>query len=375
MTYLRHWYFLLLVSLRLAMAFAQTWSRLRHDAFQDLGLRETDVLTSKEKKRFRHYCYGTTYLAVLFYARLGRRRTVQERYLFSNLAALACFFDDLVDASRNANEPDFLWRNNPEAYGQAVDPRGLSLHFLKNIYDNLPAEILPEFQTLLNRVFNTELYGLQQTIVAEPARDFAVEKERLAFLTAEKGGCSVLLFRRLLSHPMSAEEHAAWYEFGYLIQLCDDIFDLWHDRQAGTTTLATYLTERDQVAELQAVLERQVIVVANAFKRDKRECLIRLKFRQDGQDLQDFCLKRSKSCPSCLILSKKFPCETSSTHQVQTGIHFLVAITRVCLAHYMDLQKKHGTLPLDDRKAMVVDMDLWRHRIRTVRELLKTNQA
>jgi hypothetical protein len=345
MTYLRHWYFLLLVSLRLAMAFAQASGRLQRKAFQDLGLREADVLTSKEKKRFRHYYYGTTYLAVLFCVRLGRRRSMQEQCLFSNLAALACFFDDLVDASRNANDADFLWHNNPEAYGRAVDPRGLSLHFLKNIYDHLPPEHLEEFRALLHRVFHVELFGIQETVDKNilQNRRFSNENERLAFLTAEKGGCSVLLFRRLMTPPIAAEEYVAWYEFGYLIQLCDDIFDLWHDRQAGIATLATFFAERNQVAELRAMFERQVIVVVNAFHNS---------------------VGVTSSHPDTL---------SRFTEQVRAGIHFLIAITRVCLAHYADLQKKHGTLPLDDRKAMVVDMDRWRHRISTARELLKKN--
>jgi|GEM_PF-460068 len=346
MTYLRHWYFLLLVSLRLATDFAQAWKRLRHSVFQDLGLqRETDLLTSKEKKRFRHYCYGTTYLAVLFYARLGHRRTVQEPYLFSNLAALACFFDDLVDASRNANDSGFLWHNDPEAYGRAVDSRGLSLHFLKNIYDHLYPEHLAEFRSLLHRVFNVELYGMPEVVDKNPelTSKFTGEKERLVFLTAEKGGCSVLLFRRLMMPPISADEQAAWYEFGHLIQLCDDIFDLWHDRQAGTSTLATFFAECNQVADLHALFEQQVTVVAQVFKKDK----------------------------SVGATSRHPDTTCRATEKVQTGIHFLVAITRVCLAHYTDLQKKHGTLPLDDRKAMVVDMDRWQHRVSAVRELLK----
>ena len=51
-------------------------------------------------------------------------------------------------------------------------------------------------------------------------------------------------------------------------------------------------------------------------------------------------------------------------------VHFLVSITRVCLRHYADLQKKRGTLPLDDRAAMVVDMEKWDNRLRAMRELL-----
>jgi hypothetical protein len=48
----------------------------------------------------------------------------------------------------------------------------------------------------------------------------------------------------------------------------------------------------------------------------------------------------------------------------------LVSITRVCLDHYLHLQKKRGTLPLDDRSAMVVDMERWNNRLRAALKLL-----
>jgi hypothetical protein len=34
----------------------------------------------------------------------------------------------------------------------------------------------------------------------------------------------------------------------------------------------------------------------------------------------------------------------------------IAAIGKVCSLHYVELKKKHGTLPLDNRKLMVVDM-------------------
>jgi hypothetical protein len=55
------------------------------------------------------------------------------------------------------------------------------------------------------------------------------------------------------------------------------------------------------------------------------------------------------------------------------AVHYLVAVTRVCLRHYEDLQKKDGTLPLNDRAAMVVDMEKWENRLRAARELVIRN--
>ena len=317
MTFLRHSLRLLLATLRLAAAFARAKWHWPHRAMHHLGLHDPAALSAKETRRFRHYTYGTTYLAVLFCTRLGRRRTARERYLFSNLAALACFFDDLVDAFRGQNPADWTLLETPEAYGRAADPRGLSLHFLKNICDKLPPERLPQFRELMQRVFRVEADGQQRGIPN------LLKKSDLEKITAEKGGCSVLLFRCLLAEPVPENEQRFWREFGLLIQLCDDIFDLWHDRQAGTATLATFFAEQNDVRGLTQTFEQQAQVVA------------------------------------------------SSAGRVRGEIHFLLAITRVCLRHYAELLGKHGSLPLDDRSLMVVDMERWRNRWRAAVELLR----
>ena len=327
---LRYWYALLLAAARLTMAFAQAGWQLRSQANLDLGLPRKDALTPRERRRFQHYYFGTTYLAALFCTRTGRRRNRKERYLFANLAALACFFDDLADIFRADASSHFFERDNLEAYGQQTDPRGLSLHFLKNIEEHLSAVHLPPFRALLHRIFDVEVFGMRGFSPGDinDERSFEAEKERLVFLTAEKGGCSVLLFRRLMDLPPSEEEATEWLAFGHLIQLCDDIFDLWHDQQAGAATLATFFATRNDIETLQKMFEQQAAKLRTFSKTGRGE--------------------------------------------IEGLVAFLLAITRVCLHHYARLKKKHGTLPLHDRQAMVVDMERWSNRARAVWTLLQT---
>jgi len=146
----------------------------------------------------------------------------------------------------------------------------------------------------------------------------------------------VLLFRRILSRPVSETEQHALFQFGYFIQLADDIFDLWHDRQAGIVTLATHFAVRNDVTSLQQLFENQV----DAMHRSLAQA------------------------------GRNGPAAQPTTSAI---IHFLVGITRVCLRHYEDLQKKHGTLPLDDRRVMVVDMEKWENRMKAAREVLVGN--
>jgi len=326
---IRHWYYLFSATVWLALAFARAAWHFRTRALHDLSLPHPAALSSQEKRRLKHYYYGTTYLGAVFCMLRGYPRSRREKYLFTHLAALACFFDDLVDAYRENDDSDRIWQDNPEEYGQTADSRGLALHFLHHIYRELPPGDLKQFKMFMYRVFNVETAGRQH-----PASSGGtLRSSDLEKITAEKGGFSVLLFRRVLPHPLSPAEQEALFQFGYLVQLCDDIFDLWHDRQAGIVTLATYRAERNDLASLIQVFENQVVAVRGAL------CALTLPGVR----------------PAC------------------AAVHFLVAITRVCLRRYADLQEKRGTLPLDDRSAMVADMEKWNNRRRAVRELLMVN--
>ena len=312
-------------TLWLALAFVQAAWFFRFRALQILDLPQPDALTSKEKRRLQHYFYGTTYLSVILCTLRGYPRRRSEKRLFTNLAALAYFFDDLVDAFRQHDDSGRLWQDNPETYGAAADERGLALHFLQHLYQELPAGDLAQFKGFMHQVFNVETAGRQMSSKTLEIKD--LEK-----ITADKGGYSVLLFRRVLAHPLSTEEQNALYQFGYLIQLCDDIFDLWHDRQAGVCTLATTLAEQNQIEQLDRLFEAQVRLVRQAFYQLNAPLHGRLAW---------------------------------------SAVYYLVTITRLCLFHYTDLQKKHGTLPLGNRSLMVVDMERFDYRWQAVKQFLR----
>lgn len=315
--YISHWFYLLRAAFLLATEFARAGWYFKKQALHELALPDSDTLTSKEKRRLKHYFYGTTYLSVIFCSLQVRRRNHRERRLFLHLSALACYFDDLVDACPGQNEAA-AWLDTPEAYGRAADPGGRALNLLQKISRDLPARDLEQFRAFLHRVFNTET-GM--------ARHGNLTENDLKHHCAEKGGFSVLLFRRALPEPLSAAEQEALFQFGFLIQYCDDLFDLWHDRQTGTATPVTFFAAQNDVSGMKTLFEQQVRAVRQTFTA----------------------LPRYRT--------------------TLAAIQFLIGITRVCLRHYEDLQKKHGTLPLDDRRAMVVDMERWRNRMRVVVEI------
>lgn len=311
-----HWYCRLLAIGWLGVEFLCAGRYFRRYALSDLDLPASQSLDARVFRRWRHYVYGVAYLSAVFGLLHRRLPDRNDRRLSGRLAALACFFDDLVDTFPDRDRSGKPWQDNPERYGQVADPSGLALHLLSTVYRSLPETDLAAIKQLINRVFNVETAGRQIETT-----DTTLDK--LARITAEKGGCSVLLFRRALNLPLQDTEQLALYEFGYLVQLCDDIFDVWFDRQAGTHTLATLLTRQNDLPQLARRFEQQVALTARAFR------------------------------------AMPYPARRIET--AWAGVRVLVSSTRVCLKQYGQLQKKHGALPLDDRSAMVVDMALWKN--------------
>jgi hypothetical protein len=323
---LKHLYYLSQATTRLTGGFVKALWYVYRKRHIDLELPPSVFLSQKEDKRYKHYLFGTSYLSFIFCTLRGSNRTDNERYLFSNLAALTPFFDDLADAYRHKDDTGIVWYNNPETYGQVADERGLSLHLLQNIYKKLPPQYLDAFKDIMHEVFNVETEGRQQS-------EKTLSLQHIEHITADKGGYSVLLFRRLLAHELSEKEHAALYQLGNLIQICDDILDFWFDRQEQIATIPRFLMEQNRLAELSQFFDNQVNSTYNAFK--------------------------------------EMPYAKGRIETAFKMLHFLISITRLALQRYGELEKKYGTIPFDTRKEMVLDMELWGNRFRLIRFLLR----
>jgi hypothetical protein len=318
-----HWCSLLAATAGIGFAFIRAAWYYRQ---ADLSLPESADLSPQERKRLKHYFYGTTYLSAVFCLLRGKSRSKLEKKLFLNMAALAGFFDDMTDGGRRTADGGRPVTLDIELYGAMADRRGIAQHLLDRIYLDLPAQQLPAFKNYLQKVFEVELRHKPSGIV---------DITELEKLSAEKGGYSVLLFRSLLDDPVSVAEHEALFQFGALVQLCDDIFDIWFDRQAGIRTMPVCILETGRLPELAAIFERQVATTKARFAL----------------------LKGIKSA------------------MAWGAVSFLVAVTRVCLHHYADLTKKHGNLQLDNRAAMVVDMDTFKNKLRAAWRLIGDNPA
>ncbi len=278
------------------------WHFRRH-GLKDVGLTEADLLTVSGK-RFRHYYTGTAFLGILFEMMHGRSRNRDERRLFCLMAALAAHFDDLSDFPGSGGA---AMKN----YTHPADPGAKARKLLEQVENDLPEANKMLFYDCLNTVFRIETESKQTS-------DVGLDVETLDELTASKGANSVLLFRCLLDWPVSEAEKKALWAFGSLLQRCDDTFDVWFDRQSQTQTLATFWLNQNNPEALSSDYDLAIKTTQKAFKN-----LTVSPFR------------------------RAISWNTAAT---------IAAIGTVCTLQYIDLKKKHGTLPFDNRKLMVVDM-------------------
>lgn len=322
MRHLAHWFFLFAATIRLLGHFARAAVYWKTQACNDLKLPADQLLRNLPLHRRRHYFYGTAFLSAVFCRLRGKKISLVERRRFSRLAALACAFDDSVDGL----SPRLALPELPEALGPLLDDGGLALHLLRLVYAEIPPAVLPAFRTDLNRVYQVELAGRKRPS-AQPS------EAALTAITKQKGGFSVLLFRRLLDDEPDAANEALVFELGGFVQLCDDIFDVWFDRKNQAPTLAVFFLEKNAPEQLEAVFSAWLKALSRTIRQ---------------------------------MPGTQFRRETTVC-----TVYFLAAITRVCLRRYGLLKKKHGTLPLDDRKAMVVDMARRQNWWRTVQALFE----
>lgn len=319
MRQITRWFYLLATSISLFVHFARAWVYWKTRARQDLNLPSDQLFSNLAINRWRHYFYGTAFLSAVFCQFRGRKINRTESRRFSRLAALACAFDDSADGL--GHQLDLP--KHPEALGHLLNDNGLALHLLQLVNAEMPSGAMPAFRADLNRVYQLEFSGLQQgPQSSEP---------ELALSTKQKGGFSVLLFRRLLGNAPNAVDEALAFELGGFVQLCDDIFDSWFDRKNQAPTLAVFFLEKNAPEQLEAIFSDQLAALARVIRQ---------------------------------MHGTLYRRETTVY-----AVHFLASITRVCLRHYRQLKKKHGTLPLDDRNAMVVDMARWQNQWHTIRAL------
>ncbi|MFM2268632.1 MAG: hypothetical protein RL757_2073 [Bacteroidota bacterium] len=314
--------FVIFYRLRAAFRLMKTLLRIDMDwrkrGVQALQLPTNMQLNAAEKKRIRYYFLLAGFAQAVYCHMRGQKPTPKEQLLWQNFAALTAFFDDLADSFAQKNDTKNL--KEIENFGKIADQRGIANFLYDKVKTNIKPQKLSEFEQLAQQIFELEAAGNQLNT--------NLSLQKITQLTQQKGGWSTLIFRQLLQHDWKENEREAIFEFGYLVQLCDDITDVWSDVNENITTLPVVLLRQNKVSDLKILFENQVIKTENCF----------------------------------LLLDYK-PQNLKTAFQMTI---FLVNIARLAMLNYEKLIQKYGAIPFQSRKEMVLDMEKFGNRIKFI---------
>ncbi len=221
-----------------------------------LASRSSDEsLGSDDFKKITSY-YGLAVPAILGEALCvlrGKKMTLQERLACTYQGAFTGLFDDFFDKHQMTDELLQTFIEHPERIVARNASERLFLIFFEKALKNCWNKDLTI--SYLKKVYQAQIESRKQ---AHPG----LTQNEIERITVDKGGVSVLFYRTVFLHPLSPIEEDALYHMGGLMQLGNDIFDVYKDSIAGIVTLVT-TTQR--VAHLRNLFKDMARSSFNAF--------------------------------------------------------------------------------------------------------------
>ena len=160
----------------------------------------------------------------------GRKTTRGERERMLRYFVCSSLFDNFCDRNELTENGLYAISYDSEKYkATTFDERAfLESHLLlKQFVKNKEA-----YEEATKKLFKAQIESAKQ--FNENITDIELEN-----ITFAKGGYSVLLCSFYLDIDASESEKQCWYRIGSIIQLTNDLFDIYKDLQDGSVTLAT----------------------------------------------------------------------------------------------------------------------------------------
>jgi hypothetical protein len=189
-------------------------------------------LDENDFKKITHY-YGLAVPAILGEAICqlrGKEMTTRERMALTFQGAMTGLFDDFFDKKDMDEEMVRTLMEKSLALKGANAAEKLFLEFYRVAIEYAHEPHL--MVKYLSRVYDAQIESKKQS---KPG----LSKDEMHRITIDKGGVSVLFYRAVLDHPFLEGEEEALYKTGGLMQLGNDIFDVYKDLNKGIETLMT----------------------------------------------------------------------------------------------------------------------------------------
>lgn len=217
------------------------------------------------EKITNYYALGVPgFLGASFGMLRGQTLLDSERHTMTYLGGISGLLDDLFDDPNKEWShlenfiltPDSLIPTNSfETLVLLLYQKGLSL---ASNPEKLKQKALEVFQT-------------EKKSICQQGKE--ISEDKIKELTFLKGGNSFLFYRLCMEHPLDAAEEKLIYQAGGLMQMGNDIFDVWEDAQQEIQTLATcsqdiHSLRKEFIEEL-----KLVVIYAHATNFPKKNIL------------------------------------------------------------------------------------------------------
>lgn len=206
--------------------------------------------TQQQLKRIRLYSHVGLYVNDCLATLRGRKMTQWEIKQTLYLSILTPLLDDLTD-NYSFSSDQIL-----EKLYQKDDDYPQHLRLAVDLYNHIKEE---NKQELFPGTFTKALISQDESL--KQLNHSALNITTLFEITCAKGSLWTFLFRLMLDHPLKEGEREAIEAFGAIIQLTNDMFDVYKDVQNGQQTCFTNtrdiaLMEIDYNNRLREIIQR-----------------------------------------------------------------------------------------------------------------------
>ncbi|TNE29712.1 MAG: hypothetical protein EP346_05495 [Bacteroidetes bacterium] len=171
----------------------------------------------------------------------GQRMKTRERFALTYLGAITGLYDDFFDERGTPTERILQMTKCPEKAVANSSHEQLFLTLCLKALDYTDHKDL-----LLQRVEEVYLAQLNSKAQAASGNSW----EALKKITFDKGGASFLYYRSAMENRASEAENLMLFTLGGTMQLENDLFDVYKDRESGVETLATNANSISELRQL-----------------------------------------------------------------------------------------------------------------------------
>lgn len=201
------------------------------------------TLDDNDFKKITHY-YGLAVPAILgeaFCALHGKKMTDKQRTASTCQGAMTGLFDDFFDKQNLSEQALKNFIENPITITGSTSNEKLFLHFYNKALNNCPINKIMLIQ--LYKVYDAQVESKQQAIAG-------LSKQQIQNITIKKGGESLLFYCTAFEFELTNAEEIMLFKLGGVMQLANDIFDVYKDSKGGIYTLMTTSKKVNDVRKL-----------------------------------------------------------------------------------------------------------------------------